>query len=90
MCGDYEASVNVYTARVINATCNCIPDVDYHDLNSFIAFYSNTTNVSCVSATKDSRGLISETVTRTTCDVYDSYHILPCKNILTNFAGKCS
>ena len=88
VCDDYKASINVYTARVINATCNCIPDVDYHDVNSFVAFYANTTNVSCVSAAKDSVALISETVARTTCDVYNSYQILPCKNILTNFAGK--
>ena len=88
LCDDYETSINVYTARVINATCNCIPDVDYHDVNSLIGFYANTTNVSCVSAAKDSRGLVSETVARTTCDVYASYYIFPCKNILTSFAGK--
>ena len=40
VCDDYKESSNVYTGRVINPMCNCIPDVDYHDIN--------TTNVACV------------------------------------------
>ena len=89
LCDDYRRSASVYAARVINATCSCIPDVDYYDLNSGISFYAYTTNVSCVSAGRDSRGLFSETVVRASCDVNDSYHgILPCKNVLTKFAGK--
>ena len=87
LCGDYESSNNVYAARVINATCSCIPDSSY-DTNSGYSFYANTTNVSCVSTTLHSGELVSETVVRTTCDVYDSYNILPCANILADFVGK--
>ena len=43
VCDDYKESSNVYTTRVINPMCNCIPDVDYHDIN--------TTNVVCVGKT---------------------------------------
>lgn len=88
LCDDYETSSDVYTARVINATCNCIPDVNFHDESRLIAFYANTTNVSCVSAVLSSGEIVSETTVRTTCDAYNSYNIFPCKNILTNFAGK--
>ena len=87
LCDDYESSSSVYAARVINATCSCIPDGGYYDTNSGVSFYANTTNVSCVSAALYSGEVVSETVVRTTCDVYDSFYILPCKNILTNFAG---
>ena len=90
LCDNYETSSNVYAARVINATCSCISE-GYHDVNSGYAFHGNTTNISCVTAAIDSGELVSETVVRTevrtTCDVYDNYNILPCKNILINFAA---
>ena len=87
LCDDYESSGSVYVARVINATCSCIPDSGYYDTNSGYSFYANTKNVSCVSAALDSGEVVSEIVVRATCDVYDSYNILPCKNTLTIFAG---
>ena len=87
LCDYYESIDNVYAARVINATCSCIPDSSY-DTNSGYSFYANTTNVSCVSTTLYSGEIVSETVVRTTCDVYDSYYILPCAIILADFLGK--
>ena len=88
LCDNYGSINDVYAARVINATCSCIPANSYHDTNSGYSYYENTTNVSCVSAALDSGEVVSETVVRTTCDVYDSFYILPCNNILADFVGK--
>ena len=88
LCDYYRSSADVYAVRVINGTCNCIPDVDYYN-DELVAFYANTTNVSCVTAGRDSRGLVSETLVRASCDNYRRiYQILPCRNVLTKFAGK--
>ena len=85
LCDDYESSSSVYAARVINATCNCVPD---GGTNGGYSFYAYTNNVSCVSAAlTDSGEVVSETVVRTTCNVYRSFPGLPCKNILADFAG---
>lgn len=87
VCYNYETTSNIYVARVINSTCNCIPGASY-DINSGYSVYANTTNVSCVSAATESGQFSSVTIARTTCDVYQGYNILPCQNILGAFAGK--
>ena len=75
LCEDYQWSSDVFAARVINASCNCIPP------------YNNSSygpaNISCLSS---SEYFTTEVVSGATCDAgIQTYGILSCDMILNKF-----
>ena len=85
LCRDYQWSTNVFTARVINASCNCIPprnDSSY-----------GPADVTCLSGTiSDSEYFTSEIVAGATCNASISLYGVSCNSILNKFkpTGKLS
>jgi len=88
LCQDYNFSANVFVARVLNASCNCIPSVvDGAD------FFQNVTDISCVTGALASGQFTSGVVTRGSCDVgRDLYGVLSCDSIMSSLQpdGKTS
>jgi len=80
LCQDYNFSADVFVARVLNASCNCIPSVGHAD------FFQNVTDISCVTGALTSGQFTSEVVTRGSCDVgLDLYGVLSCDSIVSSF-----
>ena len=83
MCDDYQASSDVFTVRVINASCNCIPSIK--DIS-----YGQAA-ISCLSASGGSSDYFtSEIVAGATCG-YQGSKILSCDRVLNMYKafGKC-
>ena len=81
LCLDYQASPDVFTARVINASCNCISSLNDSS-------YGQPT-ISCLSG-RLSEYFTSEIVARATCG-YPGYGILSCDRVLNKYKaiGRC-
>jgi len=77
-CADYQFSDDVFVARVINATCNCIPSV-----NSNTNGFQNIADISCTSASLTESGEFTNAIlTQATCDAMDHvYGVLTCDTI---------
>ena len=87
LCQDYDFSSNVFVARVLNASCNCVPSIGDAD------FFQNVTDISCVTGALTSGQFTSEVVIRGSCDVTSNlYGVLSCDSIMSSLQpnGKTS
>ena len=81
LCSDYGRSTNVFTGRVINASCNCIPPRNDN------SYRYGGADIACLSGDISGEHFSSEVVAGATCDVagFQPYGPLPCNTILAKF-----
>ena len=79
LCMGYQVTSDVFTGRVINASCNCVPSYN-HD-----PYFGSSTNIECLSS-DISEYFTTEIVSRAECDDFiDTYGVLSCDTVLNKF-----